>query len=368
MILPALLGLVAGGAQAASPSAADRRVLRQAWEDYRATYIAADGRVNDPASGGRTTSEGQAYAMVRALVVDDAVTFEQARAWTEANLQGGDAAALPAWLWGRDAAGVAGVRDPMPASDADEWMAWALLGASARWDRPAYRSQAVAMLGRLWDTETRATGAGRVLLPGPWAATMDPVRLNPSYFLPFAWRAFAAADPAHDWAALEAPAYALWDRCRAADGLPPDWCSIDVRTGTVVAPAARADAAFGFEAFRIGWTLAAEVAWTGDGRARALLDGFTALHARFEAEGGLPAVIAPSGEAAAPYPYLGMYGALLPGWGLDRPAGANALWRRAIRPTRAAHGWGDASDYYSQNWIWLGYALWRGAIGPQGAA
>lgn len=359
----------AWGAAPSAPGAADLRLLQSSWEAYRARYVEPDGRVVDPAGGGRSTSEGQAYAMVRALVIDDPDTFERSRAWSQTHLQGGDATALPAWLWGLDREGRGAVRDPMPASDADEWMAWALLGAAERWQVPGYRAQALAFLDHIWNDETRVVGGTRVLLPGPWAATMDPVRLNPSYFLPFAWRVFAEADPAHDWASLIDPAYALLDACRGASGLPPDWCYVDAATGAVVPPPAdhASDAAFGFEAFRIAWTLAAEAAWFDDARAHALLAGFTALHGRWASEGALPAVIAPSGAAAASYPYQGLYGAMLPAWGLERRASANALWRRTLRPTRAAHGWGDPADYYGQNWIWLGYALWHGAVGPQGA-
>ena len=42
------------------------RLLRCSWADYRRHYIQADGRVIDPRGGHITTSEGQAYGMVRA--------------------------------------------------------------------------------------------------------------------------------------------------------------------------------------------------------------------------------------------------------------------------------------------------------------
>ncbi len=359
-------------AGAAQPAA--RLVLADTWGAYRDAYMQADGRVRDPREHDRSTSEGQSYALVRALAMDDAATFEAVRAWTVQNLQGNDPGRLPAWLWGVDATGAWGVLDTMPAADADEWIAWALLGGARQWGRPELREQALALLAELWDRETVVIGgpegSQRVLLPGPWAMDADVVRLNPSYWLVFAWRDFAAADPAHDWASMVDPGYALLDACRREGRLPPDWCYVRVDTGEVVAPPAGAerDADFGFEAFRVAWTLAADLKWHGEPRARYLLHDFARLADQWRADGRLSAVMGPSGEDRVSYEYQGLYGAMLPAWALVRRARADALWQGELAPTRDVHGWGDAADYYGQNWIWLGYALWQGQMGPAGPA
>lgn len=343
---------------------ASDELLPVTWEGYKQGYIQADGRVIDPGGGQISTSEGQAYALVRAMWMDDPVAFSTVLEWTLNNLQGGDPARLPAWRWGPREDGTWGVLDPMPASDADEWLAWALLGAADRWSRPDYRDRALWLLERLWEEETLVVGGRRVLLPGPWAKTTVPIRLNPSYWLPFAWRRFAAADPAHDWASLIDPAYELWETCRSPSGLPPDWCSVDPATGAVVDAAAPADANFGFEAFRVGWTLAAEWRWHGDPRAASLLEGFTRLQDRWRADGRIPAVIAPDGSARAAWAYPGLYGALLPAWSIRRPLRARSLYVHELEPIRDAFGWGEKKDYYGQNWIWFGLALWSGVAVP----
>jgi len=365
---PAALAALASGAHASETN--DHALLADTWAAYRARYILPSGRVIDPNASDRSTSEGQSYAMVRALVIGDPSTFEQVRLWTVDNLQHGDPTQLPAWSWGQRADGQWAILDEMPAADADEWIAWALFQAAQAWNRPDYRSQATALIGHIWESETMLIAGQRVLIPGPWAKTTTPVRLNPSYWLPFAWRVFAENDPAHDWSSLIEPAYTLFHACKSPYGLPPDWCHVDATSGSVTAPSAglEKDADFGFEAFRVAWTLAAEVRWYKDPRADSLLADFNRLAHRWQARGTLPAVIGPNGSAEAEYAYQGMYGALLPAWSVERPNHSRALWKRTISPTRTDTGWGDAADYYGQNWIWLGFALWRGAMSAGGPA
>ena len=349
--------LVATGAGASAP--APDGELAPTWAAYRKAFMSEDGRAIDGREQGRSTSEGQSYAMLRALWMDDRDTFDRAWRWTNDNLQGGDATRLPAWAWGLQPGGTWGVLDAQPASDADQLIAWALLGAARRWAEPRYEAQARDLLARIWDEETELVGEERWLLPGPWARGQPVVRLNPSYLLPFAWRSFAEADPGRDWASLLGPGYRLLAACRSETGLPKDWCYVDRFTGEVLAAPDAAHDRFGFEAFRVGWTLAAELKWHDERRAKALLGPFLALLSRPDAEAGIPAVIAADGSAFVEWSYPGMYGALLPAWASRRPTAARRAWDEQIAPLRAEHGWGDPADYYGQNWIWFGLALWQ---------
>src|SRR6185437_9383144 len=62
-------------------------LLSSSWEKYRNEYITHDGRVVDPTQGDITTSEGQSYAMLRAVWIDDHTTFDSVWHWTQTNLQ-----------------------------------------------------------------------------------------------------------------------------------------------------------------------------------------------------------------------------------------------------------------------------------------
>lgn len=340
-------GLLLSAALSAAP-------LEATWRGYTHRFIQQDGRVIDHRDAGVSTSEGQAYALIRAVWIDDRHTFARVLRWTTDNLQHGDPTALPAWRWGQREDQSWGIIDPQPAADADQWMAYALLLAAERWEQPAYRQQAQRLLERIWAEEVHAhADAGWLMLPGPWAAEMPRVRINPSYFLPFAWRRFADADPAHPWAALIDSSYAvLASLTQQGQQLPPDWAEWDPEAG-------RWEAAgpFGYEAFRIGWTLAAEARWHDEPRARALLAPMESLQARWQADGWLPAELDPETGTGAELEYPGLYGALLPAWD---EASASALFRAELQPRETASGWGDVDDYYSNNWTWMGVALWKG--------
>ena len=336
------------------------RALQRTWRGYLDRYVQADGRVIDPQSDQSTTSEGQAYALVRAAWIGDRARFDTLLGWTRDNLQHGDPAGLPAWHWGHRPDGSWGILDENSASDADQWMAYALLEAADRWDAPVYRAQAVSLLARIWDSEIADVGGRLLPLLGAWARGMDPVPINPSYLLPFAWRSFAAEDSAHPWASLVDPAYGLLAELMAGDLLPPDWIYLSATTGERMATSPdRPDAnLYGYEAMRIPWTLAAEVAFYDEPRARHLLVAFARLGARWHRLGILSSPMQIDGQATGQRESLALYGALLPAWAAARPEYVVPLYEAEVRPTGRV--WGKTDDYYGQNWAWLGVALWTG--------
>jgi len=360
MVAGGLTGLaLMAGMSASAPSA---EVLAAAWADYVRVTVHKSGRVIDRKGGRISTSEGQAYGMLRAVWVGDRSTFDQIDAWTVRHLQDRDPAALPAWKWGRKRLRRK-VLDPQPATDADILIAWSLLLAAERFDAPEYRARAKTLVQTIWDTDVHRVGDRLVLLPGPWAATTKPLRLNPSYFLPFAMRSFVALDPEHDWTALIDDGYAILTESTAGE-LAPDWLYLDPTTGTRVSAPDPAHELHGFESMRLPFTLAAEVMWFDDPRARALLAPYIAWQDHFTERGWLPALATADGTPAADYPHPALYGALVPAWAIDTPDLAAELYSATIASTRGDDGWGDPADYYAQNWIWFGLALWSGLAVP----
>ena len=72
---------------ATAASRVDHPFFETTWQRYRDRFIQADGRVIDWENDDqRTTSEGQAYAMLRALLIDDRETFDRVLNWGEQNL------------------------------------------------------------------------------------------------------------------------------------------------------------------------------------------------------------------------------------------------------------------------------------------
>ncbi len=176
------------------------------WKAYAAHFIDEQGRVVDPQGGGRTTSEGQSYALFFALVDNDRPHFERVLAWTQTNLAGGNMGTrLPGWLWGRAPDGQWKLLDPKSSSDADCWIAYSLVEAGRLWHNPAYSTLGRQMMAMIAKQEvTELPGFGIMLMPGPTSLFVhnQTWMLNPSYVPLFLFDRFQEIDPAGPWGAI----------------------------------------------------------------------------------------------------------------------------------------------------------------------
>ncbi|ULX50720.1 endo-1,4-D-glucanase [Cupriavidus taiwanensis] len=209
-----------------------RRASR--WPLYRQfleRFVQADGRVIDYSTPTlQSTSEGQSYGMVFALVADDRDAFDRLWRWSVAHLGNGRLDdKLPAWQWGRRDDGTWGVLDRNPAADADLWFAFALAEAARLWQAPSYADAAHALLRRVAAQEVATLpGFGPMLLPGPQGFIDDGPdgsrrwRLNASYLPVPLLRRLAAFDPSGPWDKLAAQAARLIGAVSHA-GIVPDW-------------------------------------------------------------------------------------------------------------------------------------------------
>ena len=77
IILIAVLAYLSGGFQNKTEPFSAYSVLSSSWEKYKEQFINQDGRVIDYSQGDITTSEGQSYAMLRAVWIDDKAAFDQ---------------------------------------------------------------------------------------------------------------------------------------------------------------------------------------------------------------------------------------------------------------------------------------------------
>ncbi|HEX4756034.1 MAG TPA: glycosyl hydrolase family 8 [Candidatus Dormibacteraeota bacterium] len=361
-----------GPAVSAPPSAgADAHlltVLEQAWAGYKHGFIDPGGRVGDPTRGGITTSEGQSYALLRAVWMDDRPAFDAVWGWTRANLQvRGDG--LFAAQWGGGA-----VQDHNSASDADSDIALALLFAAHRFAAPAYHDEALAVLAGMWQHDVVSIAGMNVLAAGNWAATQQspgPV-VNPSYFAPYAYRVFAREDTAHHWMSLVDSSYTVLDRCtsatldgRAGAGLPPNWCAIARGSGRIVSfPQISGADDYGYDAFRVMWRVALDALWNHEQRARDYLGRHDFLRTRWAAAHRLDAVYGHDGTVVSGYEDPTIYGGDIGNFLVADPHGAaqiEQLLLTSYHPGGTAF-FGDSRNYFEQNWVWFGLALAGGAL------
>lgn len=155
------------------------------WQQFKTLYVSDDGRVIDRSTAAQiTTSEGQAYALLFALIANDRASFDRLLQWTEDNLAAGSLqSSLPAWQWGLADDDTWRVLDNNAASDADLWMAYALFEAGRLWRDAKYTALGEQLAQHiLRDEVTLIPGLGLTLLPGPRGFVEPGIwRLNASY-------------------------------------------------------------------------------------------------------------------------------------------------------------------------------------------
>lgn len=347
-------------------------LLAESWQVYRQRFIQSDGRVIDWEAGGRTVSEGQAYAMLRAVMADDPETFELTLRWAEDNLrrpsQANDADGVDhlwAWQWGRATDGSWQILDENFASDADIDAIAALIWASRRWQRADYLDLARLKLADLWDQSTLALDTEnrpRYLLPGPLTAFQpdaNTIYLNPSYLAPYAFRLFAQVDPDRDWLALVDSSYAVFDQVSvlSARGLPGDWVRLDITTQTVsaVAEGSTLSSQYSFDAHRVWWRIAWDAAWFDEPRATAFLTkNLSFLEQLWQQDQRIPARLSLAGDPLVDYEATGQYAMLYVAFDQILPAIATEMYQQKLLPAYRHGIWDNANAYYVQNLAWLG--------------
>lgn len=349
-------------------STANRELLEQSWAIYKQQFIQDDGRVIDYEASDRSISEGQAYAMLRAVLIDDPKAFALTLKWAENNLRsqkttGKSSEQLWAWKWGKNEAGKWGAIDANFASDADIDAITALILASRRWNRPEYLKLARIKLQDLWQYSTLAVPGGkRYLLPGPkeaFAPSPAIAYLNPSYFAPYAFRLFAQVDPEHDWLSLVESSYDALEKSSrvSAVGLPSDWIAIDTKTGKFqpVPPERQLQSVYSFDAYRVWWRVAWDAEWFNAPEAQRYLRTATKqLQTLWRTSSRLPARIDLKGQPTVKYEATSQYAMLYPAFRLIDSDIAQQMLEQKILPQYNQGIWDDESAYYTQNLAWLG--------------
>jgi endo-1,4-beta-D-glucanase Y len=356
------------------------------WNSYAAHFIDGQGRVVDPQGGGRTTSEGQSYALFFALVNNDPARFDQVLKWTQVNLAGGNLGArLPGWLWGKSKEGGWKILDSNPAADSDVWIAYSLVEAGRLWKNPAYTNLGRQMMAAIARQEvTELPGFGLMLMPGSTGLFLHKGAwtVNPSYVPLFIFQHFAAIDPEGPWGAIAMNIPRLL-RQSARHGFVMDWADYVPSDGFYPAPApgsvktgsdpkARIDApppVGSYDAIRV-------YLWAGmlDGSGKTRTDmvgSISGMNAYLGNHGAPPEKVSdlgipleqdgPVGFSAAMLPYLRAF----PG---AEKAGAQQRVRMSAQLDPASGLYGKDPAYYDQNLVLFatGFLDDRFRFGPRG--
>ena len=353
-------------------AAKDDPLLQQAWRSYKAHFM-QQGRVIDPSAGAISTSEGQSYALLQAVYMDDRATFDTTWGWAKAHLQTrGDS--LMAWKWGQGKDGKIGVLNHGSATDAEQDAALALLFASRQWNTSAYADEARAILNSIWRQETAMLGGKRTVVAGDWArGEQGEAIVNPSYFAPYAYRIFAEADPAHAWMELVDSSYTLIEALQGQSsvGLVPNWAAIDPKSGKAQPATLQFGsyaAEYSFDASRTPWRLNLDWRWYGEKRAQAALARMTVLHNDFLKHERIVYAYKQDGTPLTNDEALSMTAGAIPAfYGLGDGPTAERLFEQKLLTSYSmdasgATFWGDPNNYYDQNWAFFSTTLVDGGM------
>ncbi len=343
------------GPQAEPPKA----FLAEAWRDYVAVYVAPDGYVLDRTrgTGGEVVSEAQGYALLRAAWMRDADVFDRVFAWTERVLRRADG--LYAWRWSPANGGT--MLDWNTAADADQEIALALLMAAQVFERPWLRARAAELLRAVRAHESVTVGDGWFPAAGNWAVAERIVNL--SYFLPYAYDAFATVDPEGRWDQALTTGYALLAAVMAPPGIafPPDFMTVDASGAPgPLPPGSTLSAAFSFDAVRLYARVAMDCRTSGRPAACADTLHAAAVARRLERDGRIVTRYSVQGTPESDAESLSFYGCLLPAFERHAPEEARRLLagrlsQAALRPILRS-----PDRYYDLNWVWFGLAISEG--------
>jgi endoglucanase len=333
--------------------------INKLWENYNVTFIDGDGKVTDTSTN-ITTSEGQSYAMLRAIAADDKDTFRRVWIWTKNHLQFRNEDKLFSWKWGKNSQGKEGVLDPSPAADADIDIATALLLASKKWNIPEYEEEAKVIIPDIWKQLVYFLPAKNryYLLAGTWAQYGSSITVNPSYMSPASYRLFAQVDTKNDWLRLTEDTYkSLYEIASLSTaGLIPDWIGVN-RSGAYVSPNdPNQSRDYGYDAMRIWYRISQDYLWFNSNQAFEYLKRSQFLFDYLNQEKKIYAVYTTAGTPTVAYEDEAMYGALLPV--------TKILHQNEYENIKEKIKNADGNNYYTQNWIALGLAVAEGKIKP----
>ncbi len=331
-------------------------LLTESWNVYKNAFIHSYGQVIDPARN-LTTSEGQSYAMLRSVFMQDQSTFDGVWQWTKDHLWYREGDKLISWLWQDN-----NVADAASATDADIDIATALVLAHEAFGNEQYIKDATAIVKDIWEQEVVYINGSYYLVAGSNAQTEKGFLVNPSYFSPAAFELFKAVYPEGDWDALTDDMYALISRYQ----LPPNWIVINNATGDVEdASAIFSDSLdYGYDAFRTLFRIALHANWYKNQQAINYLRQKASFFADdYNDYHSFAATYRSDGSRKEDYESLST---IVGAWSafsvIETPEDERI---RNMYVSSYKNGfWGDKNNYYDQNWAWLGYALSTGNLNP----
>ncbi|MCX6116093.1 MAG: glycosyl hydrolase family 8, partial [Proteobacteria bacterium] len=332
--------------------------LHGLWLKYKEKSI-INGRVIAHDENGITTSEGQSYAMLRAVWSNDTQGFSEIWNWTKTNLKR-PKDHLFSWKWKNH------IIDANTATDADSDIALALILGSRRFKNQTYLDQAKLIISDLKKIDFVTVGRWNIPHAGNWTHKDRYIKVHIGYLSSYAYREFGQIDPTFDWdrVANDSTALIHWLLSDKKIKFLPEYVFLDRKTGDIHIkhPETNQQADFGYDVFPLFWRLAVDAQWNNQDHSTIgdlLLKPFKSemydkqkIFDRYSIQANqlshheadtLYLTLSSLSESIDPLFYK-----------LISDSKLGAIWRRANSD--------EALPYYVQNWIWFHKALQLGAV------
>lgn len=351
-----------------------RNELSALWGQYKTHYLEpGTGRVMDIQKDNITTSEGESYAMLRAVWTDDQTTFDQSWKWTKDNLSRQDNH-LFSWLFGKRADGTYGILTDRggqnTATDADSDIALALIFASGRWNQAHYLDDAKTIISNIWTSEVvTVNGKPYLVANNLEKKAADVMVVNPSYLSPYAYRIFATIDTTHPWLKLVDTSYDVLNRSMSSNldtktsaQIPPDWVFLNKHTGEIQVPYGNnLTTNTSYDALRVPWRIYLDWMWYKDPRALNTLKKMAFFTSEVQNKALLYTSYKHDGTPDTTTQSAAFYGGTLGYFMAVDPVNAKVIYENKLQVlfNPDSNTWKITLGYYDDNWAWFGIALYN---------
>lgn len=341
-------------------------ILQDSWTFYKGRFLKDGSHVVSNTYGG-TISEGQSYAMLKAVWMDDPATFRRVWEWTKKHMARPQDS-LPGWHWGQKEDGSEGLLQMETATDADQDIAYALLLAGEKWNEPSYIEDAKTLIRDLWAVAVRQINGKYYLMPGDWEGFFQEYQtMAPAYFAPYIYHRFAEVDPEHadGWRQLANDIYDTLEACSnlTANKLPPNWCAVtyvgEGETPQIVFSDKQGSTSrdFGYDSFRVYWRMAMDAKLSpspGRERAKTYLQRHHYLLTYWQFKKRIPEGFSPDGKPLGNANSGFTMGPLLITAEYNQPSATQAIYRQTLAKHYNPEGyWFNDYNDYLHSVIWL---------------
>ncbi len=343
------------------------------WHNFKETYIeTSTGRTVSRDDLDSTSSQDQAFTMLRAVWMNDQATFDRSWNWTKIYLKQRDNNLFSS-LYGKRSDGSYGIvaerGGNLTSSGADSDIALALLFAYARWGQMSYQESARNIMRDIWDKEVMIINNRPYLLAhaSEKETNRSSVIINPSFYAIYAYRIFASIDRERDWNGVIETSYDVIEKSSTAllgqkktAHIPPNWISIHTISGELGSVADKdLNSDFSTEALRVPWNLALDWFWFHDSRSKNILLTFSFLQDQWQDYHRISAVYSHEGKILVEEEDPAMYGGILGYFVVTNPSTAKEIQDGELASLYDGNKntWKHPVNSFDATWIWMGLAL-----------